>query len=443
VSRPYSAGPDFGATLAQSRGDENSGGQVGIAILLFAYVVIEFVRPQFFFPAIGYIRPGLVLSVLLLTISLFHLRSDAYSDTAIRAMIGFSVFSVASIFYATNTYWAFHESRSVVAHVFAFAIPFLLYVRNEERFRKFIHFWICINAYLALFGLAHGGRGPGSFLSDENDLALALNVGLPFAYFLQSVDGLSSRGKLFYRLASVLLVIGIVATSSRGGFVALCASVLAIIYFSRNKFRNFVVVLLAATVFFFMIPEEYKSEISSISDTREATAAGRLYQWRMGWDMYVDNPVFGVGAGNYPWRVAYYELQSKGRSPSGRLHGGRAAHSLYFTLLPELGTLGLALFVVALTSAIKRLRRIARDEAKRNLGRGTSLAEASARATIVAFIAYLSAGMFVSVLYYPHFWYLVAIAVALDAIMKQDSTLAVSAKTSNRLLNQKSTLGMQ
>ena len=72
--------------------------------------------------------------------------------------------------------------------------------------------------------------------------------------------------------------------------------------------------------------------------------------------MWKANPVFGVGQGNYNWNVHFYE----DLNVTGQSSGGRAAHSLYFTLLPELGLLGVTLYVLILGVTISDLHRLRR-----------------------------------------------------------------------------------
>lgn len=392
-----------------------------IWVMLLIYICVEYIRPQFWVPAISVIRPAFIPTLILAIFSAMNVANPIYKDTSIRSIILFVLLCFFSIPFATNNYWALQNSLSMMAHVFAFVVPLGLAVKTEDRLKKFLLFWVSIHIYLALFGFTHGGKGPGSFLSDENDLALALNVGIPFCYFLRQVSSISRAFRMFMTLSLVVLVAGVVVTFSRGGFVGLVVTIVAIIVVSRNPIRNLILIACASMVFLAVAPSEYKSEMNTISDTKENTAAGRLYQWRRGWEMYLDNPVIGVGPGNYPWRVAYYELASGELAPNGRLHGGRAAHSLYFTLLPELGTAGAIFFLVALVHSSRRLLRVVRVEKQRSKDGDVRLLEAAGRATLVSLIAFLSTGVFISVLYYPPFWYLIGFAYVIDSLSRKSS----------------------
>ena len=83
------------------------------------------------------------------------------------------------------------------------------------------------------------------------------------------------------------------------------------------------------------------SSITDDSTMETGTAGQRMFTWGIGWDMFVDNPVFGVGQANFPWTIGEY---MGGRAWQTKSLAGRQAHSLYFTLLPELGLVGVIIF---------------------------------------------------------------------------------------------------
>lgn len=385
-------------------------------IVFYTYLVIEYVRPQYWLPFLGYIRPALFATVILFIFSIRNFQNKAYQDKGLRAAIVFLGLCAFSISYSVNTFWAFQTSTVMAAHIFAFMIPLGILITNQYQWTKLILFWVAIHSYVAIFAITHGGTGPGNFISDENDVALVLNVGIAFAFILRSAESLTSRTRFLLTLATVVMVVGVVSTFSRGGFVGLASTGMALIYFSKRRLRNLAIVAVLAVAAYQVAPDEYVAEMGTITNTEQGTASGRLYQWGIGWDIYVDNPIFGVGAGNYPWRVAEYELSSGKIAPNQQLHGGRAAHSLYFTLLPELGTVGTVCFVVAFLGALGNLRRTIVRESNLSGPNSVSLLEASARATIVGFFGFLATGTFISVLYYPTFWHLVAISFILNSL---------------------------
>ena len=77
-----------------------------------------------------------------------------------------------------------------------------------------------------------------------------------------------------------------------------------------------------------------------VLDTKEATANDRMLSWEAAWDMFLEHPL-GVGGNNFP--VHFQEFQSDEFS---RGMWGRQAHSLWFTLIPELGIFGIMIYFI-------------------------------------------------------------------------------------------------
>ncbi|MEJ2751708.1 MAG: O-antigen ligase family protein [Chloroflexota bacterium] len=404
-----SQNPLVGGRSVQSRSQSNSVAK-GIVVTFYVFLTIEYIRPQDVFPIIGVVRPALICVIILGIFSLTRLDADVFKDRSIRLFIAFVALCWFGVIHAVNNFHAFNTSFSMTAYLVGAVIPMCLIIRSEPQLRSLVTFWVAAHCYLAVYGLLHSGRGPGSFLADENDLALALNAALPYAFIVSKDPGLSRFKRFAFLLVAVVITAGVVATSSRGGFVGLIVTTAGLVWFSKERVRNALLIILAAVCFFFAVPEEYKSEIRSINDTEDSTRQGRLYQWGIGWDMFVDNPIIGVGTANYPWRVVEYELQSEDFVPGQRLYGGRVAHSLYFTLFPEHGVVGVTIFFLILWEVLKKLK-INMSRAKRDSDeKQETLVELFSRATMVSLLAFLTTGIFISVLYYPIYWHIIGFA---------------------------------
>lgn len=387
-----------------------SGGQSFFFFLFFLYIIIEFARPQSLVPAIGAIRPALIVAIPLGIFAFMNLSSPIYKDLSIKLLILFVALAGLAILYAKNNFWAFQFTRTLGLYVFVAVIPMCLLVTGLPRLRKLLWFWVIVHFYLALYGLTHGGKGPGSFIADENDLALALNTAIPFAYFLWASKTVGSTARMYLLVALIVMVAGVVATASRGGFVGLTVTASAIIWFSSARVRNAFLVVICSLIFYVLIPDQYKAEIESIGDTSDNTRLDRLYSWARGWEMYLDNPLLGVGVGNYPWRVSEYELASGSNYGQRRMLGGRAAHSLYFTLLPETGTAGTVVFIILAVRVFRQMR--VRPTSKSSVfDKDLATLDAFKRGVAVSMVGFLVTAVFISVLYYPQFWYLVGFSV--------------------------------
>ena len=287
--------------------------------------------------------------------------------------------------------------------------------------QKLILVWLGVHGLLAVNGMLHGGRGVGGWLGDENDFAMEMNVAVPFAFFLY--QGTKGQGtKLLYLLLLGIFVLSSIATASRGGFLGLLAVGTFCWFYSPRKILALVLLVGVLLLVLVAAPQEYWDRMQTITDdsTMESGTAGqRMFTWGIGWEMFLANPVFGVGQGNFPWTIGEY---LGGRTWQTKSLAGRQAHSLYFTLLPELGLIGLIIFGGMVFSNWQNVRYCnrfglrstqARNQGSLSVDADLEKAAWFGNAILGALVAYLVTSTFISTLYYPTFWILTGLAVAL------------------------------
>jgi O-antigen ligase len=133
----------------------------------------------------------------------------------------------------------------------------------------------------------------------------------------------------------------------------------------------------------------------------------RIDIWKAGTRMALDNPVLGVGAGNFP--VAYgttYKAPGEFR--------WKNAHSAYFQVWGELGTVGLFTFLMMIFGNFHRNARL-RAAILNNAQTNPDAARLHARRLYVfsaALLGYAVAGAFLSAAYYPHIFIVTGIFLA-------------------------------
>jgi O-antigen ligase len=148
--------------------------------------------------------------------------------------------------------------------------------------------------------------------------------------------------------------------------------------------------------------------MKTISNTDQGTANERMLSWRAGWDMFIDNPL-GVGGNNFQFRFPEYQSEEFARGMWGRV-----AHSLWFTLIPELGIFGILIYFSLLKYNIKDILYVKKIDPGDD--RDLLYLKSISAAMLASLAGYFASGTFLSVLYYPHYWYLSAIIVAMTKI---------------------------
>ena len=395
--------------------------------LVLAYLLFEFGRPQELIPGIRVIPFGTGLSALIL---LNVLMSGKLNFSNLQTKLWLPLFAVMAIHVpiAANNFWALMTFKDMFL-LYCVYLGIVTFVDSLERMTTLIKMWIGILGFLAVMGIAKGGVGIGAWMGDENDFCMVMNMAAPFGYFLTfSATGVLQKMKYLGFLGAFILAA--MASLSRGGFFGLASVGAYCWYRSPQKGYALVMLVIAVLFMFVLAPEKYWDEIaSSTSDEtmgEEGTGGARLYTWGIGMKMFYSNPIIGIGQSNFPWTFDLYE---EGEKFHERSFGGRQAHSAWVTLIAELGLAGIVIIGAMLVQCYKDLKlvrtRFAPAESRQKHGQtvraGEDVRVYFARAMEGSLIGFIVSGVFISILWYPSLWILMALIVALRNISKTQS----------------------
>ncbi len=390
--------------------------------LVLGYLFFEFARPQALFHPLEVLHlPAIIIT--LLSLFLLRLYPALWGNRQTRLFVPLFVLMAFHIPTATNNFWALKIGQGVLM-LFVAYLGIVMFVDSFSKFNTVIRLWLIIHTFLAINGILKGGRGVGGFMGDENDFCLVLNMAIPYPFFLGLYEK-NPRKKIVYLGLALLLLFAVMSTGSRGGFVGL-VTVAGYCWLKSSK--KIVTALLVSFLAVFMLlyaPASYWDEMRSITEdgSERGTGEERVYTWKIGWLMFLDNPIFGAGQGNFPFVFREYEVASGNTDGfHGRSISGRAAHSVYFTLLPELGIIGTFIVGSMVYASYKNLvfcRRFSGTLPQGRTRQGSYPALAWSHAMEASMAAYFVTGVFISVLYYPCFWVLMGFIVAFHRIISR------------------------
>ncbi len=265
-----------------------------------------------------------------------------------------------------------------------------------------------------LFTLETGGQylvygPPGSFIEENNSLALATIMTIPLLYylFLRATKRWVRWGLLAAMVLSGLSALG---SYSRGGFLAITAMIGFLWWKSRSKFvTGFVLALLVPVAIGFM-PENWDQRMWSIqSYDEDGSAMGRINAWTTAFNVAKERPFVGGGFEMHsPSVYARY-------APDPTIV--RSAHSIYFQMLGEHGYVGLALFLLLWTLVWRDASWIARQARSRNELRW---AADLARMIQVSLVGYAVGGAFLNLAYYDVPYYLLIALVLTRRLLEKE-----------------------
>jgi probable O-glycosylation ligase (exosortase A-associated) len=297
------------------------------------------------------------------------------------------------------------------------AVYFMIYliatniVDSLKRLNKLIWLLFLVHFYFAIKGILGGGMAGGAFMGDENDFALAMNMMIPFAFFM-FIGAKNKARKIGILLILITLTLAVISSMSRGGWVGLIVTVIFCVIKSKKVFVGMLVTLILTAVVISFAPRKYWAEVRTITDTREATAASRIDFWMAALRMYVDYPITGVGANNGGIRMPEYYIGYR----DSATQWGRAFHGTLPQILAELGSLGIICYLLMIFYAIKYLQIISRRKSQNPDDNAADLANA----IMVSIISYLTTATFLSTPYYPQLWTLYTLTMILVTVTKAD-----------------------
>jgi probable O-glycosylation ligase (exosortase A-associated) len=257
-----------------------------------------------------------------------------------------------------------------------------------------------------LSGFSYAMQGPGGMISEQNEYALALNMGIPILYWLAK-----DEPKRWIRLALYGMAAGsalvVVATRSRSGLLGLIMVGLMILIFSKRKVLLTIGLVAACSVLFLYGPEGALERYRTIPTATEedASAIGRLEAWSAAIQMTKAHPVFGVGLRNFMEVFPQYSNASP-----------RVTHNAIFEMLSETGIPGCAIWVALIFTAMWRMyslrRRVIRAPDGSHLGKYCLI-------IIVVLIVYLVPNMFINRQDFDLMYQLIGLSAGLAGVIER------------------------
>ncbi|UTW55114.1 putative O-glycosylation ligase, exosortase A system-associated [Kordiimonas sp. SCSIO 12610] len=298
--------------------------------------------------------------------------------------------------------------------VLLFAFVAIIVMQSPMRLKAFVWVMALSLAYVSvkggLFTILTGGgarvQGAGGMIEDNNQLAMALSMFLPVAYwhFQHPPHKLLKWPMLG---ATALTAISILGTQSRGGFVAFAAVMAMTLLKSKRKFAYIALVVPLVIGAITFMPDSWKERIQSTENaTEDDSFVGRVSMWKFSTNLAGDNFLEGGG-----FDVFYDEKARELYMPDG--FEPRAPHSIYFEVLAEHGYIGLILFLTILFtgwysagSAAKRFQSY--DQTKWLADLCTAIQ--------LSLVGYAVGGLTVNIATFDFFYHLLAVIVMANVV---------------------------
>jgi O-antigen ligase len=309
----------------------------------------------------------------------------------------------------------------------AYMLAFAVLVRTPAQLRAVLAAFVVGSVVFGLYGIATYSSAQGGAVGlqgDHNFFAMYEVIALPAALGLAAIE----RRPAYRRLAMLavgVIVVSVVASLSRGGLIALAAVVLASLLMPRGTIfahgRDRAIyaagLAVAAVVALAVGSGAFVRRAESILSTKLSDrGAGRLDLWAAALHGWREHPWLGLGAGNFQTHALDLLATTPGvNTAASYVAQGRVVHSIYIETLAELGIVGLTLFLVLLAATAGSLAgsyRRAQRAGEVDLARMVV-------ALLLALLAFLVAGAFLSAEFSKPLWILIGLALALEVMTRR------------------------
>ena len=344
---------------------------------LILYTATFFLQPGEMFPPLGALHVERLVGIATLVSMSFHtFRNEGrLVIDGSRQTLWFAFLVAAMGLSVPTSFWVSWSVEKVVdlLKIGAFYLMIVHLVNTRIRLRIFAGVYLGLLGYIgasALFqyfmGRAHFAQGIDraagmtSIVGDPNTLGTTMAVVAMLFLFLARGNGHPLRRALLWGVVAIS-VTTILLTGSRASFLGLCAGLAVVIWRTERRGTWIAIALLLMPAVFVLMPDQYQERYTSIARALtfdfDGSSFSRIMTWRSGLEMFLDRPLFGVGAGCFG--VAHAHAYSEGPS-----RNWLEAHSLFVQVPAELGLVGAVAFFGFMGQFLglnRRLGRLLRD----------------------------------------------------------------------------------
>ncbi|TCK93461.1 O-antigen ligase-like membrane protein [Natranaerovirga hydrolytica] len=399
------------------------GMQTFILVGGLVFIYLSFLNPNYslglLIIAIPFIEPEYMLMVMLMVIFFYglHYINEGRTHPLHYNIQGFLLLFVVLVIFTTFFSVSIKASqRDFILHILSLGILFVMI--NREHTKKDIHIlYVCfigagiISAVYGIYQMiirvpmGSGWVDPSinpnvvsrvyATFENPNIFALFLLFVLPITLSLFYTSK-KIESKIIFGTSWLLMVMALVFTFSRGGYLAFSIGLLLFIILTNPK--NIIGLTIIGVLSIPLLPPVIWERILTIGSATDSSNYYRLVLWNGAFDMIQDYWHLGTGLGYASFR----EVVPRYFSEMSPYH----LHNTFLQFFVETGVLGITLLILLILMIIKITLKVIGNE-KDNYVKNTTAA------LLAAFVSIFIHGMFEHLLFNPkiivYFWILIGL----------------------------------
>lgn len=400
-------------------------------LLMFALaaMILTYVwRFQDLFPILGKVRLPLLAAAAALGLFFFDphplRRMSRLHSPIVKLLFGLAAIMALGVPFALWRGKSFVFLTQDFGPSLVMALLLGASVRDEAdlRFYLFVHL-VGATVFSALVLVRYpvvNGRLGNLVYYDSNDLALLLVSAIPIAvYFVTRAPG--TLKKIAVGLCLPVIVLTIVKTGSRGGFIGLCVVGLYVLFKYKGVAlgKRLAALAVVGVLFVGFAGGQYWQMMSTLLHPTQDynwsgnSESGRMEVWKRGIGYMLTHPIFGVGVRNFPQAEGALSREGQLNKMGGAGFKWSAAHNSFVEIGAETGVIGLILFVALL---FQGFRFGSRSSNRSRDGPPSSSDIALNRMFVGALLGFVVCGFFLSAAYKAYLYTILGLIVGLEKL---------------------------
>jgi putative inorganic carbon (HCO3(-)) transporter len=303
---------------------------------------------------------------------------------------------------------------SRVSKTFYMVLITIMLINKPKDLKLFV--WV-VAISLGLFGLKgglftimSGGTsrvyGPeGSYIGENNGMALALVTTLPLIWYLRS-EVKSKWMMLGLTAMTALTAVSVVGSYSRGALIGGIFMLFFLWMHSHKKAQTAIILFAVVGLIVAIMPAAWFDRMNTIDNYKEdGSALGRMNAWKFAINIATKFPLGGGYNVFTPRQFLIYAPEP---------FNYHVAHSIWFQVLGDHGFVGLAIFIALMFVAWRtgtRVHKYCHNQPE------LKWAENLARMCQVCIVGFAISGSFLSLAYFDLYYDIIVILVCLEKIL--------------------------
>lgn len=350
----------------------------------------------------------IAMAILALIIEKGGWREGLWQHPIVRPFLAITVLVLFSVPFSIWPGQSVNYLLQVFVKDLIFALLLLVTIQSFRDIKRTIWMFVVAALILDYVLLRHGLVGVSTFQLGRNEIAMVTVLAVAMLLPLPA-GGVMKAAKW---AALVVMVAAILNSESRGSYLGLAVVAVAHIYLrvGGKLAATAVVVMVLGYVAYIQLPASVTGRVETIinyeQDYNFTAQEGRVEIWKRGLRMVKENPITGVGIGNFTTADGIM------RTVPGRWMN---AHNSPLQVAAEIGVLGFVFYIVLLVRMFRTsdaLRKAPPDKDMAAIG----------DALVLTFIGYAVTGFFLHAGFATIFYIVIVLTIAADRIAARAKT---------------------